>query len=401
MAKFAFVNLPFHAHINPTLPVVQELIARGDQVVYYLTEKYRGAIEATGATFYSYQSILEQPVGKVQEESNPLALPMLMVDECCSVMSQILESVHREAPDCLIYNPMSVSGRFIAQLLGIPAVISRAFFAPHEKNLRAYQFGKKDPAIEERLRTSMEQLCSRYPIEPFDVVSMFLHKEALNIVYVPRSFQPYGEAFGPEYVFVGPSIGLHCATADFPFEQLDTTQPLIYITLGTVANNNPEFFNMCFTAFAEHPWQVVITTGRPLEQLNLSTPPNNVLVRSYVPQFEILQQAALCIHHGGMATIMDCLFLGIPMIAIPQAANQQPNARRIAETGLGILLEKESVNAEILRETVAHILNDPTFQVRARQMQKNAHAAGGFQAAADALQHFAKRPLSPAREGVI
>lgn len=400
MAKFAFVNLPFHAHINPTLPVVQELIARGDQVVYYLTEKYREAIEATGATFHSYQSILEQPAGKVQEESNPLALPMLMVDECFSVMSQILESVRSEAPDCLIYNPMSVSGRFIAQLLGIPAVISRAFFAPHEKNLRAYQFGKKDPAIEERLRTSMEQLCSRYPIEPFDVISMFLHKEALNIVYVPRSFQPYGEAFGPEYVFVGPSIGLHCATADFPFEQLDTTQPLIYITLGTVANNNPEFFNMCFTAFAEQPWQVVITTGRPLEQLNLGTPPKNVLVRSYVPQFELLQHAALCIHHGGMATIMDCLFLGIPMIAIPQAANQQPNARRIAEAGLGILLEKGSVNAEILRETVARVLHDPSFQVRAGQMQKDARSAGGFQAAADALQHFVQRPLSSAREVV-
>lgn len=400
MAKFAFVNLPFHAHINPTLPVVQELIARGDQVVYYLTEKYREAIEATGATFYSYQSILEQPAGKVQEGSNPLALPMLMIDECSSVMSQILENVRHEQPDCLVYNPMAVSGRFIAQILGIPAVISRAFFAPHEKNLRAYQFGKKDPAFEKRLQTSMEELCNRYPIEPFDVVSMFLHKEALNIVYVPRSFQPYGESFGPEYVFVGPSIGLHCATADFPFEHLDG-RPLIYITLGTVANNNPEFFNMCFAAFADQPWQVVITTGRPLEQLHLSTPPENVLLRSYVPQFEILQQTSLCIHHGGMATIMDCLFLGIPMIAIPQAANQQPNARRIAETGLGVLLEKESVNAELLRETVASILNDSAFHALAQQMQRDARLAGGFQAAADALQQFVKKHLQSAEEAIV
>src|SRR5947209_7977870 len=212
MTKFAFVNLPFHAHINPTLPVVQELVARGDQVVYYLTEKYREAIEATGATFRGYQSLLEQPAGKVEEESNPLALPMLMVDECYSVMTQILEDVRHEQPDCLVYNPMSVSGRFIAQILGIPAVISRAFFAPHEKNLRAYQFGKKDPLLEKRLQESMARLCNRYPIEPFDVVGMFLYKEALNIVYVPRSFQPYGDSFGPEYVFVGPSIGAHCST---------------------------------------------------------------------------------------------------------------------------------------------------------------------------------------------
>lgn len=400
MAKFAFVNVPFHAHINPTLPVVQELIARGDQVVYYLTEKYRQAIEATGAVFHSYQSILEQPAGDVQEGGNPLAMPMLMVEECSAVMSQILESVHQEAPDCLIYNPMSVSGRFIAQVLGIPAVISRAFFAPHEKNLRGYQFGKKDPAFEQRLQNSVAHLCERYPIEPFDVVSMFLHKEELNIVYVPRSFQPFGESFGPEYVFVGPSIGLHCATADFPFGQLDASRPLIYITLGTVANNNPAFFHTCFRAFAEQPWQVVITTGRPVEQLNLGTPPANILVRSYVPQFEILQRASLCIHHGGMATIMDCLYLGIPMISIPQAANQQPNARRIAEAGLGALLEKDAVDAELLRETAARMLSDPGFASRASQMQKDAHAAGGYQAAADALQDFVQRSLSSPREAV-
>jgi MGT family glycosyltransferase len=243
----------------------------------------------------------------------------------------------------------------------------------------------------------MDRLCTRYPIEPFDLVSMFLHKEALNIIYVPRSFQPYGESFGPEYVFVGPSVGLHCATADFPFEQLDT-RPLIYITLGTVANHNPTFFNMCFEAFAEQSWQVVITTGRPLEQLQLGTLPENVLIRSYVPQFELLQRASLCIHHGGMATIMDCISLGIPMITIPQAANQRPNARRIVETELGIQLEKEAVTAEILRETVSRVLSDPTYQVHARQMQEDAFLAGGFQAAADALQNFVKKPFTSTEE---
>lgn len=393
MAKFAFVNLPFHAHINPTLPVVQELVARGHKVVYYLTEKYRNAIEATGANFYSYTSLLEQPGGNVEEETNPLALPMLMVDECSSVMPQILESVRKEQPDCLIYNPMSLSGRFIAQLLGIPAVISRAFFAPHENNLRSYQLNKRDPVVEQRLRASMQRLCSQYPIEPFNIVSMFLHKEALNIVYVPRSLQPYGESFGPEYAFVGPSIGARCATAEFPFEQLDR-RPLVYITLGTVSNNNPDFFKTCFAAFADRPWQIVITTGRPLEQLNIGAIPTNFIVRSYVPQLEILQHAATCIHHGGMATIMDCISLGIPMVVIPQAANQQPNARRIAEVGLGMLLDKAAVTAELLQDAVTQVLINPAFRVRALQMQKDASLSGGFQAAADALQNFVK--TSPA-----
>ena len=83
MTRYAFFNIPFHAHINPTLAVVQELVARGDEVVYYLTEKYRSIIEATGATFHCYQSLLESSGSDFQEQSHPLALPMQMIDEFC------------------------------------------------------------------------------------------------------------------------------------------------------------------------------------------------------------------------------------------------------------------------------------------------------------------------------
>jgi UDP:flavonoid glycosyltransferase YjiC (YdhE family) len=102
-----------------------------------------------------------------------------------------------------------------------------------------------------------------------------------------------------------------------------------------------------------------------------------------------------------MATIMDCLFLGIPMIAIPQAANQQPNARRIAEAGLGALLEKDALDAELLRETATRVLTDPAFVRRATAMREDARAAGGYQAAADALQQFVQRSPSSAREAVV
>lgn len=387
MAKFVFLNLPFQAHINPTLPVVRELVARGNEVIYYLTEKYRPAIEATGARFYGYQSMLEQPGSDAQQESHPLALPIMTVDECCFVMPQILESVRAERADCIVYNPLCLSGRFIAQILEIPAVISRAFFVSHENNLRSYQFGERDPKIEKRLQASMEYLCTSYPIEPFNIMGIFFHKEPLNIVYIPRSFQPYGESFGKEYRFVGPSTGLYCETADFPFDQLSQA-PLIYVTSGTIFNHNPHFFETCFEAFADQPWQVVMTLGRQAERLEPGPLPRNFLVRSYVPQFELLQRAALCIHHGGMVTIMDCISLGVPMVAIPQAANQQPNARRVAETGLGTVLEKGSVSAEDLRKAAISVFNDSLIRENVQRMQEEAKLAGGFKAAADALQNF-------------
>ena len=38
MAKYVFFNFPADGHVNPTLAIVEELIARGEEVVYYLPD---------------------------------------------------------------------------------------------------------------------------------------------------------------------------------------------------------------------------------------------------------------------------------------------------------------------------------------------------------------------------
>ena len=50
MAKSVFFNIPAHGHVNPTLPLVQELLRRGESVIYYVTEEFRPKIEAAGGT---------------------------------------------------------------------------------------------------------------------------------------------------------------------------------------------------------------------------------------------------------------------------------------------------------------------------------------------------------------
>jgi len=389
MAKFAFFNIPLHAHINPTLPVVKELVARGDEVTYYLTDKYKDAIEATGATFHSYHSKLEHSAAHAHDQNRSLS--MQMVDECLSVMPQVLESVRKEQPDCIVYDPMCLSGRLLAHILDIPAVISRPIFVAHEqgrrKSFRSRGIEQEDMR---HFEESMERLCKLYPVQSFDVMSMFTHKEDLNIIYIPRSFQMQGESLGEEYRFVGPSIGPRCESSTFPFEQL-SKRPVVYITLGTVYNYSPDFFKTCFAAFANQPWQIVIATGRPLEQLHLGPIPANVMVCSYVPQLEVLQRTAVMISHGSMTTVMEAISRGVPMVVIPQASSQETSARRVAELGLGIALEKDKVTAESLRDAVQQIMRDPHFSIRAQQMQEEASESGGFQSAADALQSFAKK----------
>jgi UDP:flavonoid glycosyltransferase YjiC (YdhE family) len=51
MAKVLFFNLPAYGHTYPTLPLVAELVRRGEHVIYYSSEAFRSAILEAGATF--------------------------------------------------------------------------------------------------------------------------------------------------------------------------------------------------------------------------------------------------------------------------------------------------------------------------------------------------------------
>jgi UDP:flavonoid glycosyltransferase YjiC (YdhE family) len=54
LAKVLFFNIPAHGHVNPTLPIVKELVQRGHQVVYHDSLSFEQAIKATGAEFRHY-----------------------------------------------------------------------------------------------------------------------------------------------------------------------------------------------------------------------------------------------------------------------------------------------------------------------------------------------------------
>ena len=391
MAKLVFINIPSTSHIHPTLPIVQELVARGHEVIYYLTERFRPMVEATGATFRSFETNIEQINKAAFESGKPVGLPMYMLDESLFVIPQILENIRSEQPDCIVYDTMCLSGRLIAEILHIPAVNFRMIFVFNKRLSDIFRANaSQDPAGLEAFQASMRRLCAQYPVQPFHIGSIFTHEEPLNLVTIPRAFQVNGDTFGERYCFVGPSIAPRKETIDFPFEQIEN-QPVIYITQGTVYNERPDFFNLCFAAFADTPWRVVISIGNTIDQKKLHKVPANFLVRAYVPQLDVLKYASVCVYHGSMTTTMEAIAQGTPLLAIPQnIADEQVNARRVEELGLGVMLDEETLTPEVLRNAVMHISNDPTYYTRVQEMQEEMRNAGGYIRAANILQDYAK-----------
>lgn len=42
--KALFFGLPVHGHVNPTLPLIRELVRRGDEIVYLSTGEFEEAL---------------------------------------------------------------------------------------------------------------------------------------------------------------------------------------------------------------------------------------------------------------------------------------------------------------------------------------------------------------------
>jgi MGT family glycosyltransferase len=177
----------------------------------------------------------------------------------------------------------------------------------------------------------------------------------------------------------------------WPTRRGQTRSPQLYISPGTIFNNQPEFFKTCFETFGDSSYQVVISAGAHGDPGLLGARPANVLVANCVPQLEILARASCFITHAGMNSTTEALYYGVPMIALPQMAEQAMTARRIAELGLGLLLEPATVTAATLRASVADVLADAAIRAQVAAVRTRTHAAGGYQRAADALIAFGQQ----------
>jgi MGT family glycosyltransferase len=382
--------MPAYGHVNPTLAIAQELVKRGQEVIYYVSEPFREAAQATGATVRCYDSKLN-----TIESIGPGVFSKFS-EEAHHVLPQALEFLRDDTPDIIIYEPFGVWPRIAVSVLQIPAIALRPTYAMNEHFnmaqfaafMRNQQRFPNMPEMMERARANIAELCAQYNVPPFDPISSFIYAEPLTIVFLPKAFQPAADSFDERFVFVGPSILTRHEATDFPLERLDSERPLLYISLGTVANNQPEFFKHCLEAFGGSNYQVVLSRGRRVDPEALGPVPDNFLVSAYVPQLEILPRTSVFITHGGMNSTMESLYYGVPMVVIPQMGDQFATGQRVAELGLGLMLNKEAIDVTALREAVERVANEPAFRERAQQMQQSTRDAGGYQRAADAIMQF-------------
>jgi MGT family glycosyltransferase len=411
--RILFFNVPLHGHMNPTLDLVAELAKQGHEVVYYTSEAFRQKVLHTGvAEFRPYPSTLDFKT--TRNDTNIFRTGEEMLKAAVTLLETLapgLASEHASKPfDLVAYDVSAVWGKFLGHILDLPAVCCFPGLAPqwreYVRSKTILTRGLRDRIAGADYVSSSDNMLanikSTYKVPSHMALSnLFSGSPLLNIVFTSRYFQPKSEYMTKSFIFVGPALfgGARQETVEFPWEQLDSTKPLIYVSMGTLYHQDPVFFKTCFEAFKDSVYQVVISVGRGTDISSLGPIPSNFIVRQYVPQPALLGRAAVFISHGGMGGISEAMHYGVPMLLLPKTIEQQLNARRVAVLGAGIdTREAQNVACKVLVDGVSKLLSEKSYSQNAKKIGDSFASAGGVQPAIDALEeipsYYAKEKLA-------
>ncbi|WP_066070324.1 macrolide family glycosyltransferase [Neobacillus soli] len=390
MARVLFINAGSLGHINPTIGVVEELISRGEEVVYFTIEDFRERIEKTGATVRTIdvQKFLKAFISGGR--NNLLERINGLLRTADIMIPSVLEQIKGEHFDYIIHDSMFGCGRLLAQILKLPAINSCTSFAETKASfdkMLDQLSGKIPTETFDEFQSLTVMVKEKYGVEIRSPYEVFCNPAPLTIVYTTREFQPFGETFDQTYKFVGPSISSRLTQENFDLTAIKG-KSLIYISLGTVFNQANDFYKLCLKALGNSDHTVVMSIGEKAQLSDLGEIPKNFIVKNYVPQTEVLKYTKLFITHSGMNSTHEGLYYGVPLIAIPQGADQPIIAGQVANIGAGIKLQMQNLTANQLREAVDHVLNDPSFHKAVANIRDSFQESGGYHQAVDEIFKF-------------
>jgi MGT family glycosyltransferase len=388
MSTIAFLSIAMHGRVNPTLPVVNELVRRGHRVLYFTSPAFRRTVEATGATAVAYRGG-DQPL---PDPPTPATWIAGLAQMTLQLVPSVLTELDAARADLVVHDSACVWGAVAAAELRLPAASSFTTFAfnrrapsPTRASRELLSAALQSPRTARRYvgaRIEMQRRFATNGVPPIDLGNI---RQPLNLVFTSRTFQPAAEEFDRSYRFVGPSIGARPADASFSLDSL--IGPVVYVSLGTVFQAEPQVLATLAAALAPVAGTVVISTGQT-DPAALDSLPGNVIARRFVPQPEVLARADLFVTHGGMNGANEALYAGVPMLVVPQGADQPLVASRVVELGAGLSLSRHAITEESVRARAERVLSDAQFAAAAQHLQAAQLRAGGFARAADELEYY-------------
>jgi UDP:flavonoid glycosyltransferase YjiC (YdhE family) len=359
-------------HFLPLVPLARAARDAGHLVAVATAAAYGGPVAAEGLELLPAGlglEELERRFAAVRDELRTSSLPFddrrvlaftgrFARIEAPAKLAELRAAARSWRADAVVHESCDLAAPIVAAELGLPTF--------------HHSFGRAIPASAlAAAAEAVAPLWERCGVEPDPLAGAY---RGTYVDICPPSLQPPPPA--------ARSQRLRPATADAA--RRSQARPPVYVTLGTIFNR-AERFRALLDAFAEVDCDVLVTVGRAIDPAVLRPLPANARVERYVPQAEILPAASVAVGHGGSGSTLGALAHGLPLLLLPEGADQFENAFACAEAGAAIVLLPDEVTAPSLREALRRLLAEPQFAEAAARIAAEIAALPGPQEAAAAL----------------
>ncbi len=398
-------SLPYHGHIHPCLPVVEELVRRGERIVAYTTDEFRPMLEDVGAEFRRFPH-------RISDKRALVTMAYWQLCVAASVMSALARDAQALDTEYVLVDASCYWGYALGEHLSLPLILFHSTFPNAFQSLSPVRSALLDlrsaPGVFPtfiRFLMLDRRISRRWRITPLgSPVALIQPRQALeHLVLAHESMQP--ERTGEAFHFVGLCLRRPGSTRGESLPRRDA-RPLVYVSLGTIWNDRPDFYRLCIEAYRDGRYQVLISTGSSLGAWSLGTVPDHIHIREHVDQLAVLERAAVFVSHGGMNSLSEALHAGVPLVLVPQANDQFPLSELMERQGVAVVLRGAALCPKALRETTDRVLHDPAMLARCRERREQIRSGrSGAHRAADlvfaALRRSRSLAAHPAHRGRV
>ncbi len=378
MGTGLFFSLPYHGHVHPCLPVIEELVHRGERILAYTTEEFQPMLAAIGAEYRAFPHKQSDKRGLVALVT--MAHWQLRVTASC--MEQLAQEARANRAEYVLVDAYCHWGYALAQHLSLPVVVLNCTFPSAFQSISRLQSILLDlRAVPSVLPTVIRflildrRLARRWRIPPLVSPIALAHpRHALeHLILAHELLRPCG--VDKSYHFVGPCLRKRGSTRGEPLPPPDG-RPLVYVSLGTIFNDRPEFYRLCIEAYSDRRYQVLISTGTRDEAALPFAVPENIHLRRQVDQIAALERAAVFLSHGGVNSLSEALYAGVPLVLFPQANDQFALSELMEQRGIGVRLKPSTLSAQTIREATDFVVQDRAVLAKCRELRDQMRSAG-------------------------
>ena len=179
----------------------------------------------------------------------------------------------------------------------------------------------------------------------------------------------------------------------FDWSRVDPQKQLIYCSLGSHSEWAKENWRRLITSLTEamthlSDKQLIIQVSDEEDREAINPVPDNVIVADWVPQLEVLEKADLFITHGGLSSVREAIYFGVPMVVFPYGMDQPGNAARVVFHKLGLRGDISTVDAQKISDLITRAMTDSDIQHSIEQMRGIFRRQTNYQETVAFLERF-------------